>query len=186
MTDETGAPVPPAVTPPPTPATPSPAPPTPPAVAIPTAQMREILAGLRAAEAEAPRTHALHWLVFQEYQHIPLIWQFTWQEAWHVHAKVALMGLLQLAVEQGRVSPDILMGIAGALANFFGAHEAAVRTWNRFLQMMPAARQEPTVRNFNERMRALVELHQKLNRPAVQVHRTIMQMVPAPAADMQA
>lgn len=162
------------------------APATPPAAALPIAQMREILSGLRTAEAEAPRTHALHWLVFQRYQHHPLMWQFTWQEAWAVHAQTALIGLLRMVIDENRATPDILMGVAGAMANLFGALEAAHRTWNRFLQVMPAAAQDPTIKSFMERMRMEVELLHRLNKPAVQVHRAIMQSLPAPIADMNA
>jgi hypothetical protein len=162
----------------------SPAAPVPPAAgpvpAAVLAQMREILTAIRATDAEAYRTHALHWLVLQRYQHHPLVWQFTWQEAWHVHARVALVGLLHMAAEQQRATPDLMLGVATALANYFGSHEAAMATWQRFLATTPMARNDQTVAAFQTQMQAIQAHHQALNRVAMQVHRTILQSLPVP------
>lgn len=147
---------------------------------LPMAQMQELLGMLKAIEDEATRAHALHWLVFQQYQHNPLMWQFTWQEAWHVHAYIALKGLLEMAVQEGRISPELLTAIAGAMNNMYGAHQTATRTWRRFLQTAPAAANQPAVKAFNDRLAVLDAAQQKQMQTATQIHRAIMQAVPVP------
>ena len=149
-----------------------------PAEALPVAQMQEIMTMLRTSDDE--RLHALHWLVFMQYQNHPMMVQFTWQEAWGLHAKIALLGLLRMAVAEGKTTADVLMGIASAMDHYFRSHAAAVQSWQAFLQTTPGAWQSPTVQSFDQMMQAEAERVRAAAQKASQVFRSIMQGIPVP------
>lgn len=144
-------------------------------IPLPIEQMRELLTALRGMVAEAPRAHGLHWLLFQRCPTYPLMCQFTWQEAWMLHTQIALTGLLQQAVEQGNTAPELLHAIAAAIADLFESAHAADRTWEQFLQAVPAARHDPMFMAFSEMERMEGEKLQALRRPAEVVYTALMQ-----------
>lgn len=147
---------------------------------LPLAQMQEMLRALRTMAAGAPGAHALHWLIFQEYLHNPIMCHFTWLEAWTLHAQIALLGLLEQAVE-GRTTPEILWGISTAINNMFGGAQAEDRCWDQFLQTTPSARKNPLVQAFDEMQQAEGKQLQALKRPA-----HVIQMAVAQALSMAA
>lgn len=113
-----------------------------------TGQLRQMLNTLRAAEPQLALVDGFYWLVLQQFASSGQLQAVTAAVRDHLLLRESLKGLLELALNRGNTSADVLRGIVLTSVGLIRSIPVVGQTWAAFLQLNPSVLAQPNVQNF--------------------------------------
>lgn len=140
---------------------------------IPVQLMRAVQRHLLDTAPVLARIDGVYWLVKQKYGDSVTIQRLSDHAGEHMMARLALMGLLDLVLNEGLSTPEVIIGMVSAINQIFTSQMAITEAWEQFVQSAPEVSWDPLVRRGMGEIRHFGTWHAQLYFPALQLYQTL-------------